>query len=535
MIDASILDDPVKFINLCWPDIRIYDKQAEILYSLRDNDETIVPAANQMGKDFITSLGVLWFMSSRSPVRIITSSSSYTQLSSVLWGEIKRFQTTSRIPLPIHTNELYLRQIMTDGEFEPRSYVKGIVSKIPETLLGHHLERGPNGKPRTLVVYDEASSIEDVFWDASDTWAHRKLVIGNCLPCSNFFKRKSKEGDLRRLNKKPGYITKVIKIRAEDSPNVQYALAEMRRGLEPSYTDILPGVLSYELYEKRRKIWDPIRQKIGLDAEFYEGAENLLFPPDWLDYSEKLETQLNRTALTYVGGRKAMGVDPGEGTADTSFTIVDKWGIVDKLDIKTPNTREITTTTIKLIKTHGLNPEDVMFDRGGGGKQIVDQLRSEGYDVRSVGFGSKVVPPIDLKIGTAQKTDIQESRYTFLNLRAQMYWKLRERLTPLLVDEDKQEYRVNFCIPARYTELRRQLAPLPYFYDEEGRIFLPPKSKPTPTYTGKTIVEILGGSPDQADSLVLATWAYDNVDKMPIAGLSLLGDSNGRALTVRSN
>lgn len=524
-MSEELIKDPVKFISLCWPDIRIYDKQAEILYSLRDNDETIVPAANQMGKDFITALAVIWFFCSRSPAKVITSSSSYTQLSSVLWGEIRRFRTTSKIPLPIHDNDLHLRQLNVSGEMEARSYVKGIVSKIPETMLGHHLERGANNFPRTLVIYDEASSIEDVYWEASDTWAHRKLVIGNCLPCNNFFKTKSKNGDLKRINDRPGYITKVIKIRAEDSPNVQYALAEIKRGRKPSYTDILPGVMSYELYEKRRKIWDPIRQKIGLDAEFYEGGENLLYRPDWLDLSEAYAEKLKRSAKNFSVTRRSLGVDPGEGSAESSFTVVDKYGIEFRLDRKTRDTTDIGRITKELIHEYNIKPSDVVFDRGGGGKQIADQLRKEGFNVRSVGFGNKATAPIDVTISTDSKRDLQEKRYLFKNLRAEMYWLLRQKLTPLLIEEDDgtETYISQFAIPAKYVELRRQLAPLPYFYDDEGRIYLPPKNKPNENYKGKTIQDILGCSPDQADSLVLAVWAYYNQEVTLETGTSLVG------------
>ena len=45
--------DPVEFKKLCWPDVEFYDKQREIIYSVQDNDETIVPAGNMLGKDFV--------------------------------------------------------------------------------------------------------------------------------------------------------------------------------------------------------------------------------------------------------------------------------------------------------------------------------------------------------------------------------------------------------------------------------------------------------------------------------------------------
>lgn len=38
--------DPVRFLNFGWPKVRIYDRQRDILYSVRDNDETVVVAGN---------------------------------------------------------------------------------------------------------------------------------------------------------------------------------------------------------------------------------------------------------------------------------------------------------------------------------------------------------------------------------------------------------------------------------------------------------------------------------------------------------
>jgi hypothetical protein len=41
-------------------------------------------------------------------------------------------------------------------------------------------------------------------------------------------------------------------------------------------------------------------------------------------------------------------------------------------------------------------------------------------------------------------------------------------------------------------------------YDGEGVIWLPPKNKPDPTSNKESLVDIIGHSPDEADSLVLA-------------------------------
>ena len=62
-------------------------------------------------------------------------------------------------------------------------------------------------------------------------------------------------------------------------------------------------------------------------------------------------------------------------------------------------------------------------------------------------------------------------------------------------------------------ELREELAVLPTLYDAEGRLYLPPKnrqrSKKTSANSQPTIREMIGRSPDRADSLALAVYARD--------------------------
>jgi hypothetical protein len=47
--EAEYFRDPLVFANLLWPEVEFYDKQKEIIYSVRDNIETVVPAGNMLG------------------------------------------------------------------------------------------------------------------------------------------------------------------------------------------------------------------------------------------------------------------------------------------------------------------------------------------------------------------------------------------------------------------------------------------------------------------------------------------------------
>ncbi len=495
---VDFLNDPILFQQLCWPDIRLYDKQEEILYSLRDNYETFVPAGNALGKDFVTAFAVLWFFCSRSPCRVITSSVDHPQLKGVLWGEIRRFIMTSKYPLPLQVNDLALKQDI-DGKIDPRSYVIGRVTAKGEGLLGHHIERRGDKIPRTLAVFDEASGVDQEAYEATDTWAHRKLIIGNPYPCVNFFFQGVQAGDLMHPNGK-SYIRKVIRIRASDSPNVRLAEQQIQQGKEPTGEILVPGVVDYDTYQMRRVLWDPIRQSIGLDAEFYEGAEVRLFPPAWLDRAANIAA-----SRTPGSGHKkrTMGVDSGEGGDKTSWTVIDADGIIYQEARRTPDTNEIPGHTLVLMQRFGVRAEDVLFDRGGGGKQHADRLRAQGYKVQTVGFGETASDPHqDKRMRTSQqKGEAREIRYVYKNRRAEMYGMLR-----ILIDPAENR---NFGIPAEYEELRRQLTPIPLQFDDEGRLVLPSKDKKTPNSQEITLRDILGCSPDEADSLVLAVFGLE--------------------------
>lgn len=522
----KLLSDPVKFVQLCWPDVKLYDKQVEIMYSVRDNDETIVPAGNQLGKDFISGLIVLWFFCSRSPCRIVTSSAGQTQLKSVLWGEMRRFINSSKYPLPIQVNDMLIRQVMPNGELEPRSYIQGIVTNVEENLLGHHLEKtiaieddqiaamlrhglidGSNIRPRTMCVFDEASSIETKFYDASDTWAHRKLIIGNPLPCVNFFYSHVKAGDVKSQDGKRFY-RKIIKIKAAQSPNVILAERQIAVGKQPTGEILIPGVVDYPLYQKRRQLWDPVRQCIGLDAEFYEGASVLLYPPDWLNKAEEYARDMDRIIPRRNRRGRAIGIDSAEGGDNTVWTVVDEFGIILQRSVRTHDTSDIPGDTIALGKEWGVEPEQWLFDMGGGGKQHADALRKMGYNVRLIGFGESATgKQYKRRTSKTKKMEDNEQRYMYKNRRAEMYGIVRyELLNPALIDEDYK----GFGIPADLNELRRQMAPLPLLFDGEGRMYLPPKNKPTKEYKGITIKELVGCSPDEADSLVLACYGMMN-------------------------
>jgi hypothetical protein len=305
------------------------------------------------------------------------------------------------------------------------------------------------------------------------------------------------------------YYRKVFRITADQSPNVQLALAEIANGKPPSNKILVPGVMPYADYIKRRETWDEIRQCIGLDAQFYEGSELLIIPPSWLARSaqeaDRLKGQKKREA-------KAIGIDPGEGSAETCMTVIDELGVLDEDAIPTPDTSRIQGSLIALGRKYNLTPSRWMFDRGGGGKQIADRMRDDGYDVLTVGFGDVV--SVGVRRGIAlysDRLDAQEARSAYKNRRAQMYGDLAALIDPTTGD-------IPFAIPGHMMELHRQLSLIPKRYDHEGKLVLPPKNRRTSNSNEVTMQDILGCSPDRADALVIAVHCMLYGDTRPVAG-----------------
>jgi hypothetical protein len=81
-------------------------------------------------------------------------------------------------------------------ELDGLSYILGRVAAKGEGMLGHHIADYGDGVPRTLFVADEASGVDDISYERAKTWAKRILVIGNPFPCSNFFYKGVKRGDV---------------------------------------------------------------------------------------------------------------------------------------------------------------------------------------------------------------------------------------------------------------------------------------------------------------------------------------------------
>src|SRR5205823_573616 len=82
----------------------------------------------------------------------------------------------------------------------------------------------------------------------------------------------------------------------------------------------------------------------------------------------------------------------GRGGDKTAMAAVDELGLIEMVSQRTPDTSVVTGSAVAFVRRHNVPPEKWFFDRGGGGKEHADRLRSQGWPVPTVAFGEAVSP-----------------------------------------------------------------------------------------------------------------------------------------------
>lgn len=301
--------------------------------------------------------------------------------------------------------------------------------------------------------------------------------------------------------KPPLFSRKIIKMDVRDSPNVRYGLEEVAAGKEPSNRIFIPGMITYAEYKAREETWDPARKAVGLYAEFYDGPEQKLFPLAWRNAATTLALALKGK----LRKPKILSCDPGEGKANTCWTIGDELGVILQISMVTPDTSVIPKETIALGREYKIKSRNWWFDSGGGGLEHCNELRDRGFrGVHAVGFGEAIAPePSYGFLSPEARKRMKEVKEVYFNRRAQMYGEASELLNPAELKGGPR-----FAIPEECEALLEQLGKIPKIRDERGRLWLPAKSRKDPNKQGrgrydKTLTELIGHSPDEADSFVL--------------------------------
>ena len=159
--------------------------QIEFLKAIARGDRKIsVRSGHGVGKSTASSWAMLWYFMTRSPVKVVVTAPTSSQLYDAMFAELKRWINAMPVPLQ---GLLTVKQERIEFNAAPTEmFISARTSRAeqPEALQGIHSEN-------VMLVADEASGVpEQVFEAAAGSMSGHNavtLLLGNPVRSSGFF------------------------------------------------------------------------------------------------------------------------------------------------------------------------------------------------------------------------------------------------------------------------------------------------------------------------------------------------------------
>jgi hypothetical protein len=414
----EIAADPVVWIKEVLNE-QPWSKQQEIAISVRDNRRTAVKSCHDVGKSFIASRIICWWISSHPPGEafVVTSAPTFQQVRAILWREVGKAHAKGNLIGTMNETEWKIGKELVGFGRKPSDY-------SPTAFQGIHARY-------VLVVLDEACGVPESLWDAADTLipneASRILAIGNPDdPTTEFAKVCQTNTDWNK-----------IKISAYDSPNFTG---------EPVSKEVSELLISKTWVAEKEKKWGknhPFWQSKVL-GEFPQQSATALLPLNQLFDAARRTIEPTEEEIEHA----TIGVDVARFGSDRTVISIRRGGWARIIHSAIGNdTMETAGLVRRYIKTY--KAELTAIDTVGVGGGVYDRLSEDGENVFAM-------------IASARPHDY----VTFANARAEWYWNLREVLERGELDIDEED-----------EDLLSELASLQFKVDSRGRILCESKDE----------------------------------------------------------
>jgi len=404
--------------------------QEEALVNLIEKRRVSLRGPHGLGKTALSAWAILWFGATR-PIdtKIPTTASAWRQLEKFLWPEIRKWHRlcdwNKWADIGGIVPEMFTLKMKVGAGCEAFALASDQAALI----------EGAHGAS-LLYVFDESKAIPPDTWDA----AEGAFASGDAywLAVSTPGERGGRFFEIHR--KAPGledWWTRHIKV--EEA--------------------IEAGRINADWVEARRKQWgeeSPVYQARVL-GEFPMQEEDALISLAWVTAAREQEFE--------PSGEPVVGVDIARFGADDSSMIGRQGDVV--LGAETWHGNDTMESTGK-IKHQGFKAN---VDEIGVGAGVVDRLDELKFPVNGINVGEGAI-----------------DKEHFANLRAELYWNLRNKFKDGEIDLSRIPQNV-------YDRLSGELTSIKYKYTSKGQIQIEPK---------KEMKKRLGRSPDLADALMLA-------------------------------
>lgn len=363
-----------------------------------------VSSGHGIGKTACICWIILWFISTRSFPQIVVTAGKKDQLSSKTWRELAKWTKLS-----INGHWFVWTSTKLEHALYPDMWYAHAIpwsKNAPENFAGTH-------EKHVLVVFDEASAIDDVIWEVTDgamttpgamwvCFGNPTKNSGRFYECFNRFRR----------------MWRTMKV---DSRNAKMA---------------------------NRRLLDMWVDMYGEDSDFVRVRVRGEFPRagDLQFISvEDVDAAISRKHADQSNYALIMGVDVARhGSDQTVITLRQGRGRPRFIKFRIPDTMQIAAKVAELINEH--KPDQVFVDATGLGWGVVDRLHQMNY--------SMVVA-----VQTGEKSNKPEQ---YRDLRAELWGLMREWL------------KDGGTLPPD-AELRTDLISIEYGFDDKNRWVLESK------------------------------------------------------------
>lgn len=380
-----ILEDPVFFVEKVLKN-QLWEKEQEILLSVRDHSVTAVRSCHASGKSYTAARVVVWWLLAKKNSVVITTAPTFRQVKEILWREIRGCVAGKGL----FPNSSILE---TSINIDPNWFALGLSSDKSDQFQGFH-------SPHLLVVIDEASGVSPEIYEAIDGLVSKRvLMIGNPLLNTGRF------ADSFKMPK----VSKIA-ISAFDTPNLKAG------------TKVIPGLITAEDVEK-------MKQYYGETSDVYRvrvlGEFPLQDTESFIGVDE-VSKAMEREVVVLPQFEMKMGVDPARFGDDRTVIIMRQMAkVVFKETFVSLDTMEITGRVLKTAKDNYVKAENIYIDEVGIGAGVVDRLREQGWRANGVNVGNKA-----------------KDAEHYGNLRAELYSKVKDWLKTGSLPKDDDFYEL---------------------------------------------------------------------------------------------
>lgn len=450
--------DRVAFVYDCMPELgkTLAFYQEEILSLYDEGYERVsVRGPHGLGKTALAAVLVHHaVLTSEVDCKVPTTASAWRQLEKYLWPEIHK--QAKNIAWPITHRPPY--DPRTEMLTQSIRLEKGTVEAFAVASDDHTTIEGAHGT-RIVYIFDEAKTIPRNTWNAAEgafstaglSSEHEALAFSISTPgppVGQFY-------DIQM--RKPGYDDWVVR---------HVTLDEAIRA----------GRISAQWAENRRKQWgeDSSLYQNRVLGEFADNTEEGIIPLSWVHKAVERWRVWDAAGRPPLSGMRTLGVDVARFGEDRTV-IADRCAqavINMHMFSKAP-----TTATAGNVKRLGHGKRIHIEMDGGLGAAVYDMLKEQSVPN---------LRPITVSAKTSFRDKSGEMQ--FLNVRAAMWWHMRELLEP--------QNGYNIMLPP-VEELILDLVTPGWEIKKDATVVLEPKN---------SIKNKLGRSTDYADAVCLAFW-----------------------------